>query len=916
MPPLSRRRLLSASAALALVAGSGVVRAADKKPLPPRRVTGALDRTDSPFLIGTDRGAITSLRYRTDDFDTDYIASGQGLGEIELGWRAGEGEWEGFASALSDPCESQLAPDRHIRSYRLAAHGMPALEVEIALSLHGEALHWDMRFTSLADSPVTIGDLALPLPMHTDFHAGQPAHAAVMKHSFISGHGSHIFWMRSNSAGPYLTMLPTGNTALEFWDHYDGSGQDRPYRAYIHSQLAGADAQAHGCNWRLPHSALVLQPGETRSYGFRFGWCTDYEAVRQAFADHGLIDVEIAPGMTLPSDMTALIALRSSERVLAVQAEYPGETVIEPVSEAGGTQIYRLRFRRLGENRLALEQAGGRRTWLEFFVTEPVETLIAKRGAFIARHQHRDPSKWYNGLLAEYNMENGALLGPDNYDRIEGWRIYEVTCDDPGLSKPAFLAAKNADYPVAEEVAALDSYIHHFVWGGLQRSTEESWSYGIYGIPDWKQNRESTDQGPKGRMHIWRPYDYPHLFLMYYSMYRVARDHPQIATRLPAQDYLERAGQTAVAMFEIPEGVIGWSAYGTGFYNELVIPEIVEALQTEGKETLAGRLRGHWEKKVRFFINDNPDLFGSEYPFDSTGFESTQALARYALDHAGEALGVRHADAQRFADRQIAANLFCRGWLEPAYYTLGSDYRAQGSDAYLLSYMAQMGGWAVLDHALHDSARPHALLRLGAASSLSSWALLNSGTPQSDYGYWYPGEANDGGAGGGFEPAPYGKTWLEQPHHRGSWYYACEIDLGFCGALRAATCLLSDDPVFGRIAMAGDLSPGQGRNRVIPRDGVRRRFHARLTGGTLDLHMQTDRFARDMPIAVSDDCAEVSLTLESDNPAPHEAVLHIGGEGHWQVDNNAARIERSSFGSVLYLPLSGDTGHFTLRRLA
>ena len=36
-------------------------------------------------------------------------------------------------------------------------------------------------------------------------------------------------------------------------------------------------------------------------------------------------------------------------------------------------------------------------------------------------------------------------LGPDNYDRIKSWRVSEVTCDDPGLSKPAYLASKNAE---------------------------------------------------------------------------------------------------------------------------------------------------------------------------------------------------------------------------------------------------------------------------------------------------------------------------------------------------------------------------------------------------------------------------------------------------------------------------------------
>ena len=56
-------------------------------------------------------------------------------------------------------------------------------------------------------------------------------------------------------------------------------------------------------------------------------------------------------------------------------------------------------------------------------------------------------------------MDTRKMLGPDDYDRIKGWRVYEVTCDDPGLSKPAFLAAKSAEAQVQGEVAALDRYL-------------------------------------------------------------------------------------------------------------------------------------------------------------------------------------------------------------------------------------------------------------------------------------------------------------------------------------------------------------------------------------------------------------------------------------------------------------------------
>ena len=179
-------------------------------------------------------------------------------------------------------------------------------------------------------------------------------------------------------------------------------------------------------------------------------------------------------------------------------------------------------------------------------------------------------------------MESQVLLSPDNYDRIQSWRIYAVTCDDPGLGKPAYLASKNAEYPEQNEVDALDYYIKNFVWGGLQQTTQEPYPFAIYGIPDWKTNRESIDPGRNGQKHIWRIYDYPHIVLMYHSMYRVAKNNPQIKTALPAVDYLKRAFGTAVALFTVPMQVEKWSAYRTGLYNELVIANVIADLQSEG----------------------------------------------------------------------------------------------------------------------------------------------------------------------------------------------------------------------------------------------------------------------------------------------------------------------------------------------
>jgi hypothetical protein len=847
----------------------------------------------SQFAVEFDAGAIVSLRRVRDAFDTDYVRPKGRLGDIAIRYRRPEGEWRTFETAgAGRERRSTTGADgaSHTATYTVSDGERQALQVRIGFMVEREAIRWTVALENLGDAPIEIGDLAVPLPMNTRFgQRGQSSTAAVLKHCLVAGDGSFFFWMRKNSVGPYLTMTPAVGTQLEYWEPHP------EYRAFVHSVVAGAEASARGCKWRQPHTSATLAPrgerGHARSYAFDFHWAPDYEGVRQLLVDQRLIDVQVVPGMTVPTDLFARVALRTKERIVALDAEFPKSTTIRKVGSKGDTHLYDIRFSRLGENLVTVRfgKERGRRISLEFFCTEPLETLIAKRAAFIAAHQHRDPSKWYDGLLSEWNMDSQVMLGPDNYDRIHGWRIYEVTCDDPGLSKPAFLAAKNAEYPVQAEVAALDYYIENFVWGGLQRSTDEIYEYGIYGIPDWKTNRESADHGPKGRLHLWRIYDYPHITLMYYAMHRVATQHPEIHTALGAEEYLKRAYGTAVAMITVPLEITRWSAYETGLYNELVIVDLIRALEEAGMEDRARRLRIHWERKVRTFVRGDVDLFRSEYAFDSTGFESTHALAKYAMEQVDEMNGgnldeddgrprqIPREEIRKFMDAQMAANIFCRGSIEPAYYYLGSDYRGGGGDRYTLTYMSQMGGWSVLDYALEFADDPAPYLRLGYQSYLSAWALLNSGTPESGYGYWYPGGENDGGAGGGFEPAPYGTTWLEQPHHRGSWYYSCEIDLGFCGALRAAATILTDDPIFGRFCLGGDSKRLRDATEIVPRDGVRRRFHAMLDAGRLHMVLERDRFASDMPIVLTDDLSSVSFALESDAPTAHTATLRLSG---------------------------------------
>lgn len=773
------------------------------------------------------------------------------------------------------------------------------LSVSIRFQLRGEKLLYKLSVENTGDAPAVIEDLRVPFPINNRMDWGVNAAERMLRHSQVAGDNSFFLCTPCDGKAPYMLFLPEEGTRLEFFDLSEREERYKGiYSAYIYGSGAARRArQEDGGRWRLPTSSCSLQPGEKREYGFTFQWVENYEEARKALVREGKIDVQAVPGLTVPRDHSARLLLRGAYDSVELSAEHPAETEIRLVSHEGEKFLYEVKFRRLGENLLTLRYGDGREGYLEMFSTLPVAELLERRSDYIRRCQLHDPEKWYDGLLRERNTKTGALLDPDHYDEIEGWRIYEVTCDDPGLSKPAFLAAKNADIPDEAEIRALDDYIEHFVWGGLQRKDTDDYPYAIYGIPDWYTLRNRKNLNANELLHVWRVYDYPHIALMYLKMYEIARNNPQIPMKLSAAEYLERAYGTYLAMYQYPmeieqsyEWTNGyWSPYVTGFYNELAIADAIDALRREGMDIKARRLEYHWHHKTEFFIRENEDLFGSEYSFDTTGFESTQAIVDWGRKHAcglyssesGSMFTYTASQVEAFDQYQRSCNIACRGFVENAYYITGSDIRGD-STRYTLGYMAQMGGWALLQDALYGSESPFELLRLASVSLMSTWAILNAGDEESGYGYWFPGKENDGATSGGFEAAPYGKTWLGQSHQRGVWIYGCETDLGHCGYLRGASVILAEDPDFGEILYGGLLEERDGTRHIIPTDGVARRFH--IVAGEED-RVHVELYNAHMKEICLEKDGSIRISLRDVSPVyAHAAVSTHSGEDEISVN--------------------------------
>jgi len=882
--------------------------------------------------------------------------------------------------------EFDVAPNASVgvTEWRVGPERTVALPQDLSVSesfqLEASQLNWTLTLANNTAREIEVGDLAVPTHMAegTPGRRGDIYTQKLLRHSLIAGNGSWMFWARSNAVGPYLLMTTVGATKLEYFDNTGGLAPDPAGRGgrggftpYIHAtvnnvaDLNRARDAGRQQPWRLPLTSLHLAPrgskGSEVTYQFRLQWVPDFQGVRDALYASNQFDTVIVPGMTLPTDLPAMIALRTKNHLDAVEAEFPTKTIIENVGKKGvDTYVYKVKFNQLGENMLKIRYGDKQWTTLEFFITEPLETVIKKRATFLVNSmQHKDSTKpWYSGY-GDWDQVKQVLRNPEDRDRLSPWLT--DSSDDAGNARPAFVAGVNAFFPTPEGVASVERYVRYYLFndykdgkGGMQMTEKEAYPYGIYGTFDnWWQHRAAPDTPPDTyepgnanrlrdwtvlhRDHLWRIYDYPHIINMYHRLYQIGKFYPELLKWKTSAQYLELAYHTAVAYWTVPFATRDWLANSVGTMNEACIEDLIYSLEEEGKQEWANEVRALWETKIAHFVIDTPQLYGSEFSFDSTGFESTQAFARYAIRNVGKhnvdppriAVGPGRREipkfsditpeaARKFQDFQMSLNMNDRGWIETAYYLLGTDYR--GSTSYLQSYMSHLGGWAVLDHGLNFADNPTDYLRLGYASSLSAWCLVNSGTAESGYGYWYPAKANDGAAGGGFIPEAWGRGWIGKTMPRGAWHYSAEEDVGYVGALRTHATVVVNDPVFGDYAYGGLLTRAGNTVSVVARDGLRMRLHVIRNKQRFHLLLDNDGFAAEQPITISDDLSHVTFRLENRAGRPHATHMRISGMpgGDYAISVNGGQVatfSNSDKEQIIQVPLpTGQDAAVTIAR--
>ncbi|MCJ2183576.1 DUF5695 domain-containing protein [Novosphingobium sp. 1949] len=745
------------------------------------------------------------------------------IGDLHLRLRTPGGAWQDFSSA---------AHRRQITALRGGKGVLAAADITASmgqgLPLRVERRWLDdkgvlaMRFTlvNTSQQPVEIGVLGMPMVFDNiiqDRSLDQAHQQASFVDPYIGRDAGYLQVTRLSGEGPALLVLPEKGTPLEAYkpifqkawarkdDHFtDNTPRSQVFEGFYDWTVASKGfaekewAKA-GREWNAPTS-LTLQPGESRSVGMRFVTSPSIRAIEDTLAAYKRPVAVGIPGYVVPTDQTASLFLKAPSKVTGIESFPSGALTLTPEKSAGKTAggwvRYRVKASGWGRARLTLTYADGQKQTVSYYITKPLEQVVADLGHFTTHQQwfegkddpfHRSPA------ILSYDREENRIITQDARVWVAGMS------DEGGAGSWVAAAIKQLDNPDPEEVARLETLVNTTVIGNLQVAEGEHqgavkksiFYYDPKEFPDYydpKINWKTwTSWSKKDAGDLGRSYNYPHVAIGEWVLYRLARDNRGLVTQHDWKYYLTWAYRTTVAMMR-----------DAPYYAEFgqmegdVFLDILKDLKHEGMSAEASEMEAlmkaradHW-RSMKY-------PFGSEMAWDSTGQPEVYAWMDYfgykpQADETREViLGYDptipswgyNGNARRYWDFLYGGKV---SRIERQIHHYGSAlnavplftaFRHDPADFHLLrvAYGGMMGGITNIDQQGFGSAAFHSY------PDMMKWDAITG-----DYG------------------------------------------MGFYGHAIASATYLVDHPQFGWLGFGGDVAVKGATVHVVPRDGARRRL--------------------------------------------------------------------------------------------
>ncbi|MBO9724081.1 MAG: hypothetical protein J7530_06880 [Novosphingobium sp.] len=747
------------------------------------------------------------------------------IGDIHIRLKTAGSSWQDFSSAHARKQIAALAGGNGVLAAADITASMGAgIPLRVERRWVNEAGVLAMRFTlvNTSSAPVEIGGLGMPMVFDNIIldRDLDTAHAeASFVDPYIGRDAGYLQVTRLNGQGPALLVLPEKGTPLEAYRPIiearaakDGDiFTDRSQRSQVSEGFydwtvaskgfAEKEWAKAGQQWNEPTS-FTLAPGESRTIGLRFVTAPDIRKIEDTLvAQKRPVAVGI-PGYVVPTDQTASLFLKTPSKVTKIESFPEGALTATAEKSGTGWARYQVKASGWGQARLTVTYADGQKQTVSYYITKPLDQVMADIGKFTTTNQ------WFEGKDDPFHRSPAILSYDREEDKIltQDGRVWVAGMSDEG-GAGSWVAAmmKQLDNPNPEEVAKLERLVNETVLGTLQVKDgpqagavkKSIFYYDPVEFPNYydpKINWKSwTAWSKKDSDDLGRSYNYPHVAIGHWVLYRLARDNQGLVKQHDWKFYLEWAYRTSVAMMRDAPYYAQFGQMEGDVFLDILKDLKREGLTAEATE-MEGLMKGradHW-RTLKF-------PFGSEMAWDSTGQPEVYAWMRYfgyqpqadetrevilAYDPTIPSWGY-NGNARRYWDFLYGGKV---SRIERQIHHYGSAlnavplfdaYRQNPADLHLLrvAYGGMMGGITNIDQQGFGSAAFHSW------PDMMKWDVITG-----DYG------------------------------------------MGFYGHAITSASYVVNDPQFGWLGFGGDLTAKSGKVHIEPKDGARRRLFVAPAG--------------------------------------------------------------------------------------
>jgi hypothetical protein len=606
--------------------------------------------------------------------------------------------------------------------------------------------------------------------------------------------------------------------------------------------------------WNTPTSE-TLAPGATRTYGLKFLVAPDLRDITKTLAENNRPAVIGVPGYILPMQMDGKLYLKYPQKVKSITSVPAGNIDVKKGSSVkDGWEQYVLNAKTWGRCNIRVEYADGLVQTISYDVTKPEAKAMADVGHFLYTKD------WFTDTNDPFHRAPSVMTYDRGHDKVvlQDTLTWKAGLQDEGGSGGWVTACmKEFGEPNKAEIEKEEQFVDGVLWGGIQYKdgpkkytvvnsmfyyapNEITNYYNLrYDATFWGTWNKSRALTGSGRSNPPRAYNYPHVIAAYWSMYRLARNHPGLVTNHPWDWYLDQAYETVKSLTGNQVGYLE-----TGLMEGDVMVFLLEDLKREGATDKA------WSEKAATMEaamkgradgwNRDPFPFGSEMAWDSTGEPEVYAWTTYF------------------------------GYNEKAQVCLNA----------ILGYMPTVPSWGY-----DGNARRYWDFYYGAApggqqerqihhygSAINAVPVLSAFRSHPDDLYLlyvgYPGSMGalasidqDGFPSAAFHSNPGILKWDTYTGDCGVSFYSL--------AINTATYLI-DHPDFGWQAFGGDVKTSGDWVTTTPLDAFRMRFYVASLGLYLTLDAGTFQ-----TVAINTKTHAVRVVLSPSDPYTPEARLRI-----------------------------------------